>query len=52
MLLTLVVQLTGFDHLIRPFQVPHEAFVAASKALKRQITPAVLQKFEKWKGTL
>ncbi|KAJ7505432.1 AAA family ATPase [Mycena galericulata] len=32
--------------------VPHEAFVAASKALKRQITPAVLQKFEKWKGTL
>ncbi|KAJ7254363.1 AAA family ATPase [Mycena haematopus] len=30
--------------------VPHEAFVAASKALKKQITPAVLQKFEKWKG--
>ncbi|KAJ7784690.1 AAA family ATPase [Mycena metata] len=31
--------------------VPHEAFVAASRALKRQITPAVLQKFEKWKGS-
>ncbi|KAJ7175747.1 AAA family ATPase [Mycena filopes] len=31
--------------------VPHDAFVAASKALKRQITPAVLQKFEKWKGS-
>ncbi|KAJ7935540.1 AAA family ATPase [Mycena leptocephala] len=31
--------------------VPHEAFVAASKALKKQITPAVLQKFEKWKGS-
>ncbi|KAJ7095978.1 AAA family ATPase [Mycena belliarum] len=30
--------------------VPHEAFVAASKGLKKQITPAVLQKFEKWKG--
>ncbi|KAJ7043985.1 AAA family ATPase [Mycena alexandri] len=31
--------------------VPHEAFVAASRALKRQITPAVLQKFDKWKGS-
>ncbi|KAJ7212237.1 AAA-domain-containing protein [Mycena pura] len=30
--------------------VPHQAFVAASKALKKQITPAVLDKFEKWKG--
>ncbi|KAJ6584862.1 P-loop containing nucleoside triphosphate hydrolase protein, partial [Mycena capillaripes] len=32
--------------------VPHDAFVAASKALKKQITPAVLQKFEKWKGSI
>ncbi|KAJ7288451.1 AAA family ATPase [Mycena rebaudengoi] len=32
--------------------VPHEAFVTASKALKRQITPAVLQKFERWRGTV
>ncbi|KAJ7758519.1 AAA family ATPase [Mycena maculata] len=32
--------------------VPHEAFVAASKALKKQITPAVLQKFERWRGAL
>ncbi|KAF8208825.1 AAA family ATPase [Mycena galopus ATCC 62051] len=31
--------------------VPHDAFVAASKALKKQITPAVLQKYEKWKGS-
>ncbi|KAJ7366754.1 AAA family ATPase [Mycena albidolilacea] len=31
--------------------VPQEAFVTASKALKKQITPAVLQKFEKWKGS-
>ncbi|KAJ7147538.1 AAA family ATPase [Mycena crocata] len=32
--------------------VPHEAFVAASKALKRQITPGLLQKYEKWKGAV
>ncbi|KAJ7134465.1 AAA-domain-containing protein [Mycena epipterygia] len=32
--------------------VPHDAFVDASRALKKQITPAVLQKFEKWKGAL
>ncbi|KAJ6619519.1 AAA family ATPase [Mycena sp. CBHHK59/15] len=32
--------------------VPHEAFVTASRALKKQITPAVLQKFERWKGTV
>ncbi|KAJ6508915.1 AAA family ATPase [Mycena sanguinolenta] len=30
--------------------VPHEAFVSASRAVKKQITTAVLQKFEKWKG--
>ncbi|KAI9452786.1 AAA family ATPase [Lactarius psammicola] len=29
--------------------VPHRAFVAAAKALKRQITPEVLQKFERWR---
>ncbi|KAJ7645471.1 AAA family ATPase [Mycena polygramma] len=32
--------------------VPHEAFVAAGKAMKKQITPAVLQKFEKWKSNV
>ncbi|KAJ6557368.1 AAA family ATPase [Mycena vulgaris] len=37
---------------INASHVPHDAFVAASKALKKQITPAVLQKFEKWRGTL
>ncbi|KAH9978342.1 P-loop containing nucleoside triphosphate hydrolase protein [Russula compacta] len=31
-----------------PF-VPERAFVAAAKALKRQITPEMLQKFERWK---
>ncbi|KAF8650108.1 hypothetical protein AX16_005408 [Volvariella volvacea WC 439] len=31
-----------------PF-VPHEAFVNASHAIKRQITPAVLQKFQSWR---
>ncbi|KAH9978347.1 P-loop containing nucleoside triphosphate hydrolase protein [Russula compacta] len=31
-----------------PF-VPQRAFVAAAKALKRQITPEMLQKFERWK---
>jgi len=30
-------------------QVPHKAFIAAAKAMKRQITPAVLQKFERWR---
>ncbi|KAG6811242.1 hypothetical protein H0H92_008412 [Tricholoma furcatifolium] len=28
--------------------VPHEAFYNAAKAIKRQITPAVLQKFRDW----
>ncbi|KAH9954933.1 AAA family ATPase [Russula dissimulans] len=31
-----------------PF-VPHRAFVAAAKALKRQITPEMLRNFERWK---
>ncbi|KAI9512111.1 AAA family ATPase [Russula earlei] len=31
-----------------PF-VPQRAFVAAAKALKRQITPELLQKFERWR---
>ncbi|KAF8261569.1 P-loop containing nucleoside triphosphate hydrolase protein [Lactarius quietus] len=29
--------------------VPHRAFVAAANSLKRQITPAMLQKFERWR---
>jgi len=29
--------------------VPHHAFVTAANALKRQITPAMLQKFERWR---
>jgi AAA family ATPase len=29
--------------------VPHHAFVAAANALKRQITPAMLQRFERWR---
>ncbi|KAF7299177.1 AAA family ATPase [Mycena indigotica] len=32
-----------------PF-VPHDAFVAASRSMKRQITPALLEKFTKWKS--
>ncbi|KAI0247471.1 AAA family ATPase [Lactifluus subvellereus] len=32
-----------------PF-VPQRAFVAAAKALKRQITPEILQKFERWRN--
>lgn len=31
-----------------PF-VPQEAFVTAARTMKRQITPAVLQKFEQWR---
>ncbi|KAI9430509.1 AAA family ATPase [Lactarius indigo] len=34
---------------INALYVPHHAFVAAAKALKRQITPEVLQKFERWR---
>ncbi|KAJ7644035.1 AAA family ATPase [Roridomyces roridus] len=30
--------------------VPHEAFVTASKGLKRQITPEMLRKFEMWRA--
>jgi len=30
-------------------QVPHKAFITAAKAMKGQITPAVLQKFERWR---
>jgi hypothetical protein len=30
-------------------QVPHDAFVTAAKAMKRQITPNVIRKFEKWR---
>ena len=30
-------------------QVPQEAFLAAAKSVRRQITPAVLQKFAKWR---
>ncbi|KAJ7069889.1 AAA family ATPase [Mycena amicta] len=29
--------------------VPQEAFVAASRHIKKQITPAVLERFERWK---
>ncbi|KAF8187739.1 AAA family ATPase [Pholiota molesta] len=29
--------------------VPQEAFITAAKTIKRQITPAVLQKFAKWR---
>jgi AAA family ATPase len=31
-------------------KVPQRAFVAAAKALKRQITPEILQKFERWRN--
>lgn len=34
---------------MRPVQVPQEAFVAAAQTIKRQITPAVLQKFTRWR---
>ncbi len=30
-------------------QIPTEAFITAAKATKRQITPAVLAKYERWK---
>jgi hypothetical protein len=46
-----VIQLRRSTGTHRCIQVPQEAFVTASKALKKQITPAVLQKFEKWKGS-
>jgi hypothetical protein len=29
-------------------QVPQDAFVSAAKAMKRQITPTVLQNFQAW----
>ncbi|KAF8636220.1 hypothetical protein AX17_003706 [Amanita inopinata Kibby_2008] len=32
-----------------PF-VPQEAFMAAARAMQRQITPAIITKFERWKG--
>jgi AAA family ATPase len=35
--------------LIEYDQVPHDAFVTAAKRMTRQITPAVLQKYIKWR---
>jgi hypothetical protein len=37
-----------FDFNIRKFQVPQGAFIGAAKALKRQITPEMLRRFERW----
>lgn len=41
--------LTMQDDMNAPY-VPHERFIAAAKSTKRQITPAVLQKFTKWRN--
>lgn len=30
-------------------QIPNEAFISAAKAMKRQITPLVLAKYQRWK---
>ncbi|KAF8148250.1 AAA family ATPase [Crassisporium funariophilum] len=40
--------LTMQNDMNAPF-VPHEAFVTAARTTKRQITPAVLQKFVRWR---
>ncbi|KIJ99982.1 hypothetical protein K443DRAFT_679575 [Laccaria amethystina LaAM-08-1] len=41
--------LTMQDDMNAPY-VPHEKFITAAKSTKRQITPAVLQKFIKWRN--
>ena len=38
------------DFNLRNLKVSQDAFVAAAKALKRQITPEMLRKFERWKN--
>jgi AAA family ATPase len=41
--------LHGYQLNLSNLQVPQRAFIAAAKALKRQITPEMLQKFERWR---
>ncbi|KAL0574315.1 AAA+-type ATPase [Marasmius crinis-equi] len=40
--------LTMQQDLNAPF-VPHQAFVTAAKSIQRQITPAMIQKFQSWR---